>query len=546
MISVLISVLLLLCSIQFISCNNWIAQRSRNQFSSVAWPFQPKIGNSPHYQIGTADNFTIDWSVGHGNNAALYGLSSFTYFVMLNYDDQVNIPGTYNEMMALITQYINEAPQYVNDPAAHFVNLTNQPGWTRTQVLPNQWTTTTGKTPNPNFWMAQGGVGMTGVGGYNASGLLEEYYSNNAQLTPQDPNYIYFDPSLYGPLRSGVGFSPYCKVGSLYCSSTLPSGQWMHNPEYLQYDIRYEYINPTLPWIESVSKFQISVSPTDYTNTYNRAYFRIPGRKGPGNYMAWYIWQGYSDIIDVNIQDIPNVASKYGTVSSNAVTYSRVDHCELNFVTNSMTPCRKVNRTTMDITQCIKDCTNAGAGCIGIQVTRASNLAGPYQSTPVNLPFCAYNVTADPTQTMAIGPCGYESVPLRVRAGCALNSSQVGAPRCIASDYLPTDYVCFTTSSIQNQTLQATPAFSNVDEPADPRYYSSCILKGVDYGFPNVPPYPVNPSPWQALNVGVSGTQPSSECIPCSFLNTINNIANTTVPNWENVLWQTSTCEPCN
>jgi len=446
-------------------------------------------------------------------------------------------------MIQLLTRYVKEAPLYVNDPNAQFVNLTNAPGWTRVQVLPNQWTTMTGNMPNPHFWNAQGGVGMTGVGGYNASGMLGEYYANNAQLKPTDPGFVYFDPSLYGPLSNGMGRSPYCKVGGDYCNSNLPPGQWIHNPEFLQYDVRYEYKHPdpALSWIASAGKFQISVSPTDYTNTYNRAYFRIPARYGPGNYMAWYIWQGYSDIIDINVQPVQHVVNRYGTpTSGSSVTYSRLDHCELNFVGNSVSPCRRVNPATMDISQCVADCSKTTA-CTRIQVTRATNLPSlkaNYLNTPVNIPFLAYNQTADMNDNMVLSQCGFVSIPLRYRAGCRLNSTQVGAQRCIASDYLPTDYVCYTTGDMQNTTLQATPGFAVVDEPDDPRYYSTCILKGIDYGFPNVPKYPLPTAKWTA----------AGQCIPCSFLNQVNSLNNHTVPNWEpaNVGYLSSNCMPCN
>jgi len=145
-------------------------------------------------------------------------------------------------------------------------------------------------------------------------------------------------------------------------------------------------------------------------------------------------------------------------------------------------------------------------------------------------------MTADPSDNMVLGPCGYSSIPLRYRAGCKLNSTQVMAPRCIASDFAPTDYVCYTSGEVMNSTLQATPAFASVDEPQDPRYYSTCVLKGVNYGFPNVPAYPVSAPSWQA----------NGACIPCSFLSSVESLSNTTVPNWEKVTFQTSNCQPCN
>src|SRR4051794_27488279 len=103
-----------------------------------------------------------------------------------------------------------------------------------------------------------------------------------------------------------------------------------------------------MPWIEAVHKFQYTVPPVDYTNTYNKAYFRIPAKKGAGNYIAWWIWSGYSDAIDVNVQ--PNyVTHRYGTNPANALStsFTRVDHCEFNFWQNTLSGCRRVDPNTM-------------------------------------------------------------------------------------------------------------------------------------------------------------------------------------------------------
>ena len=56
----------LFSSIIYISGHNWIAHQSRDQFASTQYPFPPKIGNTPHVQISKSQNFTVDWSIGHG------------------------------------------------------------------------------------------------------------------------------------------------------------------------------------------------------------------------------------------------------------------------------------------------------------------------------------------------------------------------------------------------------------------------------------------------------------------------------------------------
>jgi hypothetical protein len=532
--------ILFFCFIGLISCNNWLLSQSRSAFSSTTWPWVPKVGNTPHYQVAQDQKFTLAWSVGHGNNAALYGLSSFTYVVMFHFDDQIKVPGTNKAMMDLIKTYINDAGKYASTDEV----ITNQPGWHRTQMLPNQFKKD-GKTANPSFWVPQTGLAVTGNGGYNdTTPTLNEYYENyGTQYAPGDSKYIHQDSTL---------LSTQCRGGINFCNTStnfVPPGQWVHNSMYDSHNARLEYQHPSpaLSWIESVHKFQISVAPQGYTNTYNTAYFRIPARKGPGNYMVMYIWTGYSDVIDVNVMatTTPNPTPYGKSKPSTSPTYTRIDHCELNFIQNTIGGCRKVDPLTMDISACVKDCTNNG-GCDSIQVTRYGKIAGTL-NTAINIPFAAWNIGHYNTDTsMVTGPCGYVSVPLRVRAGCKMNTTQVSAPACLDKGFNPGDYVCFAAAAeralIANFTIQATPYFSYVSEAQDPKFYSSCVLKSKDYGFDpkTFPAYPAVKPKWQA----------GAGCIPCQFLDQVNalNTFNSTwgrVPNWERATLGSTQCTPC-
>jgi hypothetical protein len=442
----------------------------------------------------------------------------------------------------------------MNDPAAQFVDLTDQPGWHRSQVLPNQWTKSGGQ--NPTFWVPQTGLNVAGNGGYNSTSPgLREYYENaNAQqLLPGDPKYIYQDAQLLSQgCRGGGGF---CGKVAANTNFVMP-GQWVHKQDYTDHDVRLEYIHPDMPWIEAVHKFQISVAPVGYTNTYNTAYFRVPARKGPGNYIAWYIWTGYYDVVDVNVQPttVP-IAKPYGLPSASlpaANTYTRIDHCELNFIHNPVTACKRVDPNTMDISACVAACSQAGGNCNAIQISRVTNVPTfvgkpPNQhqvNVPVNIPFIAWNSTQQDINGRSLGPCGFDAVNLRTRAGCQMNTSQLapGAPQCLRTSFADTDYVCFgiQTAQAMNQSLQATPSFAFVTEPQDPRFYSSCVMKAATYGFTNFPEYPAPRPKWTAADA----------CIPCHFLDQVNHMTtfNATiakVPNWEKVTLSPNTCAPC-
>jgi hypothetical protein len=205
---VLLSILLA-CSIGLISGNNWLLSQSRSSFSSTIWPWVPKVGNTPHYQVAMGQKFTLSWSVGHGNNDALFGLSSYTYVLTFHWDDQGKVPGTNRAMFDLIKRYINDAPKYASDDE----DLTTKPGWHRAQLLPNQYKKD--GNMNPSFWVPQVGLAATGNGGYNdTQPSLNEYYENpgRAQYMPGHSKYIHQDSNL---------LSTQCRGGNNFCNNSI-------------------------------------------------------------------------------------------------------------------------------------------------------------------------------------------------------------------------------------------------------------------------------------------------------------------------------------
>ena len=69
-----------------------------------------------------------------------------------------------------------------------------------------------------------------------------------------------------------------------------------------------------LSWIESVHLFNLNFFESGtYFAQADIARFSIPARSGPGDYIVWFQWQGYTDCVDVNV--IPgtvDVSNRYG------------------------------------------------------------------------------------------------------------------------------------------------------------------------------------------------------------------------------------------
>jgi hypothetical protein len=528
----LVCILLLLLTAN-ISGHNWILHGSRCEGACTKWPFPPKIGDVPHVQLSPNQNFTVDWSQGHGNNKFLYSIESSVYFVILAANDTNKIPVSNGLMQPLIKRYIDEAQLY-NKLARpyYFRNLTNKAGWKRNHVLPAVYVPekSTGRMiPNTLFFNPASGTG--GLGSFDV--LNSKYFSG--QIFPNSSAFITRFSNISNLCKQNIGST------NVFCvEDTKPSSQWGLLPNTSIGDIRLEYQHPdpALSWIEAVHRFPIQQTDTAYTQTYSVANFRIPARKGPGNYILWYMWTAYADAIDISVhaKDVkPNLI--YGDLSQQSYSYTRVDHCEFNYNNNAKFPCRYVDPVKMNVTGCVQDCASDPT-CKHIQVSRVTNLANTLVST-VNVPFVAFNDTAIilPAQKV-VGPCGYYSTYLRAQAGCKLTSADVGAPSCLAKDFPADGYMCFTSAYLRNNSLQATPNFQVINEPEDPIFYSTCLFRTDQGVFLPHDPYPAVRPSWKAGD---------SNCIPCSYLKSATNLGINRVPNWEQRAsgFHNDSCMPC-
>ncbi len=220
------------------------------------FPWNQKVGPSPHIQVAPKQEFAITWSTGHGNVLTLNSQRQFKYFIVLKLDDQDKIPFNSRGLDKVIRDYINQAP-----PGSNMTDLR----WRKNQLLPNPATLYSG---------------VPVLDQYNDT--IDKYFDRVAK--PSDPQFLYRDTSVY----------PYCKgAGVRYiCSGSQPPSQYVYRNESIDFDIRLEYENPNYPWIESLHRFETRVTETIYASSYSAATFRILARKGPGNYIIWWKWGG--------------------------------------------------------------------------------------------------------------------------------------------------------------------------------------------------------------------------------------------------------------
>ncbi len=258
---------LILLNFSFISSHNWVLDKSRAGFSSTLYPWPVKITNAPHIQVAANQIFTLDWSAGHGNDLTLFNFKTFTYFVIFHFDDQKFVPADADAMKLIIADYLASAPRSAN--------LTD-PQWRKNHILPPTKLSFDGilfdnldfrlrfSTTAPRYWGSEAG-------------------SDHPRYIPRDPEAL-----------------KQCKATSIndqLCGSYTPS-QWVYSDYDLADDYRVEYFNPKYPWIEAIHKFQILPTEVFYAYSAQTARFRVPARKGPGNYMIWFVWDGYYDVVD--------------------------------------------------------------------------------------------------------------------------------------------------------------------------------------------------------------------------------------------------------
>jgi hypothetical protein len=486
-------------------CHNWLGGLGRANLASTHYPHPIKIDPNPHMQIGLNQTFTVDWSAGHGNTATLFNTEQFSYFFVLHFDDRGNLPLTPVELYAILENYLAAVPKSGN---------LSHPSWHRNHLLPAV------KSSNGlnNHWFSF------------FSDTVGQYFKGNAPTGSGDPQLVPRPASLMSTCKTAA-------ISSFSCDPSEPPSQWFYKDSWLNWDLRAEYYNPTYPWIESVHRFQISVTETVYSNSYQTASFRIPARKGPGNYMLMWAWQGYFDVIDINVQVQPT-ANPYGPPSdvppsgSSAATHQfvRVDHCEFSTIFETNTPCRIVDRNTMNISQCLADCL-ADPYCEQVQVMRVGNPPRTISALS-GIPTTLWDRTQNNVNEVT-GSCGAYTQRDRLQMGC-----QQMNPKCDISSAVAGDYVCFGSQFFFNPNLEATDGWTVVPETEDPTFYNTCYFKRPVKNFLPHPPYPQPTSSWIVGDF----------CLDCSYWRKVEgNLSLSEAPNWEGKILfnQEGECRPC-
>jgi len=149
------------------------------------------------------------------------------------------------------------------------------------------------------------------------------------------------------------------------------------------------YTNPNLPHIECAFRYQIT---NHFPSAYDFARFKIPAKKGPGDYVVQWIWGGYYDCIDVNIMasDVTNI---YGVVLGEE--FIKEEHCQypmdggINGAMHSTAPYETFGAPY----ECLRLCkATSQANCGGVNVFLKKHPSTVYPKFQ-NIPTTDWNTT---------------------------------------------------------------------------------------------------------------------------------------------------------
>jgi hypothetical protein len=245
-----------------VSAHNWIQQSGhRATVASVAKPCQGRIGNQPHIQVAPNQMYQIGWSTGHGDSG-----SKTHYFVGLHSSD-------YNTLnfvnSTILEQYISQAPASA---------ILSGPTWTKQH---------------------NHGIDATNPTYYNTSWFSKMYTAGDPEMIERDPVMI---------------------TKSNFARAAAQTGTYKFLPAAVAGDIRVSYVSTVYPWIESVHRFMTGFTDNNpFSGQSSIANFKTEARKGPGDYIMFYMWSGYRDCIDINVQPT-TVQNRYGKVVNSAST----------------------------------------------------------------------------------------------------------------------------------------------------------------------------------------------------------------------------------
>jgi len=512
----LLLVTLTMMSLVPVQAHNYMMSLQRATMASTFYPCIQRQGNQPHAQVKANQRFEMEWSNGHGgpdNNRPIQ------YFIIIP-AAALEIVKQMRNMTEIINDYIASAPASA-DVSGYGDNYGGGDSG-----LPNG--------PLKKYQLG----GQTNLRG-RGQRIVNESYFTNSDLPLTDPARVVREFTYWNKFVATDGV----KDRQI---QQQPKGWFTRN------DRRVSYQSEKYPWIESAHNFsmfydQHAPGGSEWSSRAALAQFSIRGWHGPGDYIAWYMWHGYYDCMDINLLpgdvaegDEP-VQNRYGTIAAKPEpSVTKVHHCEYIGVTSVATQTYKLDPKTRDASRCIEECKvrnikqagQSDPGCLGVQVVRAKvapmALAVNTRAVP-NIPYTRSHHAGD-----AYEDCYRPTVQARWDAGCRVgrvNSQNTSAldPLCDESKLGPfsdDDLVCYGLVPDSKSGAQVAESWAVATQPEDPSWYSTCffVQTNGNGGFIGIDPAPTSEVPaWD--NSG-------EHCTPCEFQAQVAAQNFSQVPNW--------------
>jgi len=271
------------------------------------------------------------------------------------------------------------------------------------------------------------------------------------------------------------------------------SALFQYKPVDLRGDIRVSYENQNWPWIEAVHKFKVYAGHA-YPREWDLAPFKIEGREGPGHYLIHMVWRGYRDVIDVDLLASPS-PDIYGHSGSGSSTWSKINHCQYKTYDHKNNNCFFIDKSTRDVSRCLKDCKKHYKKCSAVNVVPLKNPEEVKYSN-VNIPWesrnCDKNLAAKHDHENTLVCYG-----LQPKYGKTANKD-VDAPWTVIPD-----------------------------DPEDPIFYSTCFNMQTDWIFEG----------FSSKNLLPEATPISYKvadmCLQCAAVEGISKLPVQQVPRWK-------------
>ena len=224
--------------------------------ASTIKPCPPIRSHFPHIQVNAEQKFVMEWATGHGGAQ---------FWVFLKQEDFGKLRGISRR---ILWQYFAQAPPeawaYFNDVRGFY------------------------KNPNASANMAWRKIHLRRYPNLPPNTIQSD---NMYRLDPNNPFYVPQEQFGLPPTWSARpwGRSRWTYLGytdAKHCG-TRGCGQR-----------RVWYNNTNWPWIRGVHMFSI---PWVYARSADAAQFAFPPGTEPGQYIAYFLWAGYRDCVDIDL-----------------------------------------------------------------------------------------------------------------------------------------------------------------------------------------------------------------------------------------------------